>query len=67
MCPKPLLSKRAWVGTTHRERALFMLLLVKFLVDQAVLVFDRYQEGVSCSVFFFVALAVVLYFDDDCL
>ena len=36
------------------------------LIDETILVFDRYQEGVSDSVFFFVALAVVLYFDDDC-
>ena len=38
-----------------------------FLIDQAVLVFDGYHKGVSCSVFLFIALAMMLYLDDYCL
>ena len=38
-----------------------------FLKDQAILMFDGYQEGISWAVGNPVACTVMLYLDDDCL
>lgn len=62
--PKNPTVGRIWVRKPTEQEAL-LCSLDWFLVNQAVLMFDGYEEGISSSVFLLVALAMVLNLDDD--
>jgi hypothetical protein len=67
--PPPSKTYRMWEGwlRTLTGDGFSLGLCLWFLVDQAVLVFYGYHERVSHRVSLLVALAMVLYLDDDCL